>query len=109
MRKIIFQYEHNTKIQPIDWENTDITADDIHIKFMSLKEIYDTMTGLMEFMSWANLTTIYNWAEEMSKDKIRCKDCRWFNTDGCAIEIVDDEDKPKENDYCSFAELRGEE
>ncbi len=35
---------------------------------------------------------------------IRCKDCKWFNKDGCAIGIVDDSDKPTENDYCSFAE-----
>ena len=35
---------------------------------------------------------------------IRCKDCKWFNKSGCAIHIVDDSDKPSENDYCSFAE-----
>ena len=37
---------------------------------------------------------------------IRCKDCKWFNDIGCAIRIVDDTDKPSENDYCSFAERR---
>lgn len=37
---------------------------------------------------------------------IRCKDCKWFNDIGCAIRIVDDSDKPKENDFCSFAERR---
>lgn len=36
----------------------------------------------------------------------RCKDCKWFNTSGCAIEIIDDSDKPNENDYCSFAERK---
>lgn len=35
---------------------------------------------------------------------IRCKDCKWFGKAGCAIHIVDDSDKPSENDYCSFAE-----
>ena len=39
---------------------------------------------------------------------IRCKDCKWFNCIGCAIEIVDDSDKPTENDFCSFAERRTE-
>ena len=34
---------------------------------------------------------------------IRCKDCKWFNKTGCAIMIVD----ATENDYCSFAERRG--
>lgn len=34
----------------------------------------------------------------------RCKDCKWFGGIGCAIKIVDDSDKPKEEDFCSFAE-----
>lgn len=34
---------------------------------------------------------------------IRCKDCKWFNRFGCAVEIVDFTDRPTENDYCSFA------
>lgn len=37
---------------------------------------------------------------------IRCKDCKWFGDIGCAISIVDDTDKPSENDYCSFAERK---
>ena len=40
---------------------------------------------------------------------VRCKNCKWFGEDGCAIRIVDDSDKPKENDYCSFAERRSDE
>lgn len=40
---------------------------------------------------------------------IKCKDCRWFKKLGCAIKIVDDSDKPKENDFCSFAERRTDE
>lgn len=40
---------------------------------------------------------------------VRCKDCKWFGEYGCAIRIVDDSDKPKENDYCSFAERRSDE
>lgn len=35
---------------------------------------------------------------------VRCKDCKWFGDMGCAIRIVDDSDKPTENDFCSFAE-----
>lgn len=35
---------------------------------------------------------------------VRCKDCKYFGEIGCAIEIVDDTDKPTENDYCSFGE-----
>lgn len=37
---------------------------------------------------------------------IRCKECKWFGDLGCAIRIVDDSDKPTENDYCSFAERK---
>ena len=40
---------------------------------------------------------------------IRCKDCKWFGEIGCAIRIVDDSDKPKEEDFCSFAERRSDE
>lgn len=39
---------------------------------------------------------------------IRCKNCKWFEDIGCAIKIVDDTDKPSENDFCSFAERREE-
>ena len=43
------------------------------------------------------------------KKVIRCKDCQYFNTSGCAIDIQDESDKPKDNDYCSFAEEKEEE
>lgn len=37
---------------------------------------------------------------------VRCLDCKWFNDFGCAIRIVDDSDKPKDNDFCSFGERK---
>ena len=40
---------------------------------------------------------------------IRCKDCKWFGKAGCAISIVDDSDRPKETDFCSFVERRTDE
>lgn len=39
---------------------------------------------------------------------VRCKDCKWFNDLGCAIRIVDESDKPKEDDFCSFGERRND-
>jgi len=39
---------------------------------------------------------------------VRCKDCRWYEHIGCAIEIKDDSDKPKPDDFCSFGEKRGD-
>lgn len=50
----------------------------------------------------------YQTATEIVSDLIRCKDCKWFGDIGCAIRIVDDTDKPSENDYCSFAERKEE-
>ena len=38
---------------------------------------------------------------------VRCKDCKWFGLAGCAIRIVDDIDKPSEDDFCSFGERKG--
>lgn len=40
---------------------------------------------------------------------VRCKDCKWFNRFGCAVEIVDFTDRPTENDYCSFGERKDDE
>lgn len=40
---------------------------------------------------------------------VRCKDCKWFGKVGCAIKIVDESDKPEENDYCSFGERKSNE
>lgn len=37
---------------------------------------------------------------------VRCKDCKWFNDFGCAIRIVDESDKPRDDDFCSFGERR---
>ena len=48
------------------------------------------------------LFTLYGAADAV--EVVRCKDCKWFNNIGCAIKIVDDSDKPKDNDYCSFGE-----
>lgn len=59
----------------------------------------------------AVIETVYNRLEELPSAQpeiIRCKDCKWFNDIGCAIRIVDDTDKPSENDFCSFAERREE-
>lgn len=37
---------------------------------------------------------------------VRCRDCEWWGCAGCAIRIVDDTDKPRENDFCSFGERK---
>ena len=37
---------------------------------------------------------------------VRCRDCKWFGSAGCAIQIVDETDKPSESDFCSFGERK---
>ena len=52
-------------------------------------------------------STSNDWCEYVGV-LIRCKDCKWFGKIGCAVLIVDESDKPKEDDYCSWAERREE-
>lgn len=70
-----------------------------------------------EYMMWAFLLSILFAVAgiafgailvRLSVPVIRCKDCKWFGDIGCAISIVDDTDKPSEDDYCSFAERKEE-
>lgn len=49
----------------------------------------------------ANLAGMMAAATEQAQI-IRCRECRWFKTDGCAC--IDG--MPKEDDFCSFAERR---
>lgn len=51
------------------------------------------------------------WSDERPKradlvEVVRCKNCKWWGGYGCAIIIVDESDKPKENDFCSFGERK---
>ena len=73
--------------------------------------LYILSAGVFGFMVAAFLfASDDEWEdEEWDGDVVivtRCKDCKWFNEPGCAIEIVDDTDRPTGNDYCSFANRR---
>ena len=61
-----------------------------------------------DFGTRCMINNVINEVAKVSSDNlvevVRCKDCKWFNNIGCAIKIVDDSDKPKDNDYCSFGE-----
>ena len=60
----------------------------------------------VEFIeSYLKIGNDYQWNDNHG-ELIRCKDCKWFGKIGCAVSIVDDTDKPSENDYCSFAERK---
>lgn len=56
------------------------------------------------------LDDVKEWLNEQPTIKaepvVRCRECKWFNHPGCAIFIVDDSDRPTENDFCSFGERR---
>lgn len=57
--------------------------------------------------TWNNAVDIVeNLLSVDAVEVVRCKDCKWFNDIGCSIRIVDDSDKPTENDYCSFGERK---
>lgn len=55
-----------------------------------------------------DVTRLLSLPTDVQPEIIRCKDCKWFGELGCAISIVDDTDKPSEEDFCSFAERREE-
>lgn len=45
--------------------------------------------------------------EALKEPKImRCKECKWFGSIGCAIKNVSYLDRPTENDFCSYVERR---
>ena len=46
---------------------------------------------------------VFRWK---SYSVVRCKNCKWWNKPGCAVYIVDESDRPHENDFCSFGERR---
>lgn len=42
--------------------------------------------------------------EDRDSEIVRCKDCKWRDDPGCAIRIVDESDRPEDDDYCSWGE-----
>ena len=88
-----------------------MTFPDTVEEFMEEYKIIDTE---QVYTNGAELVPIFRmkqWFEHLPTEEpeiIRCKDCKWFGEIGCAIHVVDDTDKPTENDYCSFAERRSD-
>ena len=60
----------------------------------------------MLFLATLNRTKNIRFVLRNAVAVTRCKDCEWWGKAGCAISIVDDSDRPKENDFCSFAERK---
>lgn len=71
---------------------------------------WDTVDGIKaQTVLRQTITDIGNAPTIDAVPVVRCKDCRWFNKLGCAIEIVDSTDRPEENDFCSFGERKDNE
>lgn len=47
--------------------------------------------------------------EVRNGELVRCKDCKWRGKAGCAFLIVDESDKPKDDDFCSYGERKEQE
>jgi len=81
-----------------------IDADNLTQKLYMLTEVLGT--------ELVHIDTIVDHIENQptidAVEVVRCKDCKWFEKAGCAIYIVDDSDRPKETDYCSFGERKEE-
>lgn len=60
--------------------------------------------GAYGYMDTKSIVDMLNDLPSVQPEIIKCKDCKWFNDIGCAIRIVDDTDKPSEEDYCSMGE-----
>lgn len=93
------------KGDPIIFENKTGSAFDVSVGIVFHE------SGIYEVSIAENRTVVSKVMERppAQSEIIRCKDCKWFNDIGCAncaVRIVDDSDKPSEEDYCSFAERR---
>ena len=53
----------------------------------------------------AELSAVMLW-NSRAEQVVHCMDCKWQGTAGCAIDITDQSDIPKDYDYCSFGELK---
>lgn len=48
--------------------------------------------------------TFIGWIRRHSPELIRCRDCVWYMTAGCAIEKVEKRGLPCASDFCSYGE-----
>lgn len=57
------------------------------------------------------LSAIEDWLDERElpsaePEIIHCRDCKWYHSTGCTIQIVDQTTAPKDDDFCFFAERK---
>jgi len=85
-----------------DYIKKQVTIDEIN-------KALDRETLLNSFVRKIAVEAVKKLPSADAQPVVRCKDCKWFNKIGCAIKIVDESDKPHEDDFCSFAERRTDE
>lgn len=86
----------------------------------SLRETYEILVSLTERMDERDKTIgkaqlvvfiemimrLKNAPTIDAEPVVRCKDCKWHGRPGCAIEIVDDSDRPGPEGFCCYAERK---
>ena len=65
--------------------------------------LFAVLLWAISLFGWLISDCFFRWKDY---SVVRCKNCKWWNKPGCAISIVDESDKPHENDFCSFGERR---
>lgn len=85
-----------------------IDADELkEVHEKAVAEFADYYTG--EMMHGMNLVIQYATERAPSIDIVKCKDCKWRGIVGCcALDIVVEDDKPNDDDYCSYGEKKNE-
>ena len=80
------------------------------MQFPIRRDHYDRENGNAHFIN--GIESVMEYIETLptidAVPVIRCKDCKWFGKSGCAILIIDESDKPKEDDFCSWGERKEE-
>lgn len=66
----------------------------------------EAIEQLNNVRDWISEEAIDMAIEALQTDIVRCKECKWHGHIGCAVQIVDESDRPNGNDFCSFGERR---
>lgn len=70
-------------------------------KLISADSLWMTIIHAMDYCE-----DILEFIEEEPEAVVRCKDCKWRGKLGCSVRIVDESDKPKDDDFCSWGERK---
>ena len=92
--------------------NEGYSYDQVHFTIDKMPTAEPTEEQVKEYCRKRNLAVVDSELVNEMKARwsavpvVRCKDCKWRGELGCAITIVDESDKPKDEDFCSWGERR---